>query len=56
MNKDERVTTGIVIVGVVVLAIGIVTLMLQGQGACERDGGRYVRGVLWFECVAAARP
>jgi hypothetical protein len=41
---------GLAIAVFVIVAI-VWSFILAGKRACEDEGGRFVRGVLWFECI-----
>lgn len=39
---------------VMLLALAVVwSFIFAAKDACERDDGRYVRGVFWYECIGA---
>jgi len=45
-----------VVVALAVLVVLIGSWLLIGaQASCQRDGGTYVRTLVWFECVGGTR-
>lgn len=44
-----------VVVAMILLAVISTGFIMQGKSDCEAHGGKYVKGVFWYECVEATK-